>query len=791
MKRSLFLFIFFSILALSGRSQSLTNTIRGSVIDKESKQPLPGASIIVVGSEPLLGATTDMDGRFRIPDVPVGRSTIRITYLGYHETFLSDIIVNSAKEVVVNVEMEEHVVAAKEVTITAKTSRALTNNELVLVSGRSFTVDQTQRYAAGYGDPSRMASNFAGVSGSGNDQRNDIIIRGNSPLGLLWRLEGADVPNPNHFGSQGANGGPISILNNNLLSNSDFLTGAFPAEYGNANAGVFDIKLRNGNNEKREFILQIGFGGLELDAEGPMSKKAGSSYLLSYRYSTLSFFDAVGIKFGRAGIPQYQDAAFKFNFPKTPLGSFTLWGIGGKSSTQLLDSKKTGSDRSALIFPEDVDYSSKMGATGLTHLLQLNKSTYIRTVLSASGEGNNTRVDSLNDWNDRFLILNSNTQSGRYAIHSFINKKINARHAVKIGLIESRLSATMSDSLWLSEINHYYRRLDFSGTSYLTQLYINWNYHITEKITWNSGMHFNYFHLNRSYSIEPRAGIRWQFKPRQSLSFGFGIHGQIQPLYIYYYKTLTDTLKNIYTETNKNLGMSKARHYVIGYDYLLSDHVRFKAEAYYQDLYDLPVTQNPGYFSTVNFGAEFVPAYADSLVNNGVGRNYGIEITVERFFSWGYYYLLTGSFYESDYKGSDNIWRNTAFNGNFVMNMLGGKEWKVGRNRNSILALSLKITYAGGRRYVPVNVAQSIAKGDVVYDEAHAYEKRLKDYFRTDIKISYRWNTKRFTQEFSLDIQNIFDTQNILAYQWSPKTNSIQTSYQIGFFPVPFYRLYF
>jgi hypothetical protein len=636
-----------------------------------------------------------------------------------------------------------------------------------------------------------MASSFAGVAGGGNDQRNDIIIRGNSPMGLLWRFEGTDIPNPNHFGSQGANGGPVSVLNSNMLSNSDFLTGAFPAEYGNANSGVFDLKMRSGNNEKREFIGQIGFSGLELLSEGPLSKKNGSSYIASYRYSTLSFFDAMGIKFGESGVPAYQDLSFKFNFPQTKLGAISFFGMGGISSTQLNDSKKSAEDRAKMSFPLDVDYSSRMGVMGLSHSYMLGKKAYIKTVISASGESNNARVDTLDYNNNKFYYINRYTANSRLSVHSFYNQKINARHAFKIGIIESKLIGSMNDSMWVTGLNDYFSRVNFNESTFLTQAYLNYNFRMRENLTFNAGLHVNYLGLNQSKSIDPRASIRYQITPKQSISFGYGKHGQVQPLLTYFTQTLIDTPNQVYAKTNMDLGMTQAHHFVLGYDFLMTENTRIKVETYYQQLYNLPVTMNPSYFSTVNFGADFIPVYEDSLVNKGKGYNYGIELTLERFFNKGYYYLATGSFYQSKYQGSDMVWRNTAFNGNFVLNGLAGKEWKMGANKNNILAFSLKVTYSGGRRYIPIDEEASQAKGDVVYNESEAYESRQQDYFRTDIKISYKKNSKRFTQEWALDIQNVFNTQNVLNQTWNPKTGTLDTNYQIGLFPVPFYRIYF
>ncbi len=786
--------LLFSILAFASNwsgAQEFTQTIRGTIIDKESKQVLMGATIQTINEAKPMGITSDENGNFRLTHVPVGRKSIKVSYIGYEDRILNDLIVNSAKEVVVNIEMQEKVVSHKEVVISAKFSKASANNDLVLVSGRSFTIDQTQRYAGGFGDPSRMAASFAGVAGGGNDMRNDIIIRGNSPTGLLWRFEGADIPNPNHFGNQGANGGPVSILNNNLLANSDFLTGAFPSEYGNANSGVFDLKMRSGNNEKREFIGQIGFGGVELLTEGPINRKKGSSYLVSYRYSTLSVFEAMGIKFGNSGVPFYQDLSFKFNFPNTKLGGFSLFGMGGNSSTQLLDSKKTGKEKEELFFYQDVYFNSNMGVVGAMHLAQIDKKSYIKSVLSLSGEGNRVKIDTLDKANNVFYFMNRNTTYSKISLHTFYNRKMNAQNSIKFGVIVNRLNGNMSDSFYLSQISNWFKRLDFNENAFQTQSYFNYNYRYTERLTFNLGLHYDYLHINNTGSLDPRASVRWQISPKQGISFGYGKHGQIQPLITYFTRTLIDTPNNKYVQLNKNLEMSQAQHFVLGYDLMVSEHTRLKVETYYQYLYNLPVTTYSSSFSTVNFGADFGPVYIDSLVNKGQGKNYGLELTLERFFNEGFYYLLTGSLYQSTYQASDKVWRNTAFNGNFVLNGLAGKEWKMGKSKNNTLALNLKVTYAGGRRYIPIDELKSKAQGQAVYDLINVYEKRQQDYFRADLKISYRKNSKRYSQEIALDIQNLFNTQNYLSSYYNPQTGQIQKAYQIGLFPVPFYKIYF
>lgn len=795
MKKLITLVVLIICLSISAKAQ-LTQTIRGTVTDKETTNELIGAAVVVLNTEPVKGASSDLDGKFRITEVPIGRHTIRITYTGYKPVVLPDIIVNSAKEVVLNITMEEDIVEASEVVVKAKTNPGATNNELITVSGRSFTIDQTQRYAGGLGDPSRMATNFAGVAGGGNDQRNDIVIRGNSPLGLLWRLEGVDIPNPNHFGNQGANGGPVSILNNNTLSNSDFITGAFPAEYGNALSGVFDLKMRKGNNENYEYTGQIGFSGVEFMAEGPI-QKSKSSFLVNYRYSTLDFLSALGLDFGGSGAPRWQDLTMKLDFGKTKLGNFSLFGIGGLSGTEINDSGKDPEDFAKVADPQDIDFSSGMFATGLVHTISLGKNSYMKTVLSASGERNRTIVDSIGDDIKPVREFESENYTVRNVIHSFVNKKVNAKHSLKFGVIGTRFIAgsnervlTIDSIVGNTRYNNWITLYEYSNQDlFLGQAYTNWNWKMNKKATLNVGLHYNHLFFNNSISVEPRASFKYKLSPRQSVSFGYGLHSQMQPIPVYFEKTFIDPARTQSIETNKDLGFSRSHHFIAGYDFLISSNVRFKAEAYYQYLTDLAVEQNPSHVSTVNFGADFGFPNIDSLVNGGLGRNYGIEFTIERFFNKGYYYLGTVSLYQSEYLASDQVWRNTAFNGNYVVNGLFGKEYKT-RN-NGVLSINLRLTYAGGRRYIGLHEEESRLRGEAIYDRNEIYTDRIQDFFRTDFRIGFKKNGKRVTQEWAIDIQNIFNIQNVLTRQFNPRTGEIETLNQIGIFPVPFYRIQF
>ena len=779
--------ILLCILSTTLQAQTLSQTVRGTINDKQSKETLIGASVVLMDTTQFKAATADVNGNFRIDNVPVGRRTFKISFLGYRENYIT-VIVTSGKEVIINAELEQSVITANAVTITAEKQKDKPNNQLTTVSSRAFTIEETSRYAGSVGDPSRMAANYAGVAGT-NDTRNDIVIRGNSPLGLLWRLNGIEIPNPNHFGSLGSTGGPISILNNNVLDKSDFLTGAFPAEYGNATSGVFDLQMRNGNNEKHEFLGQIGFNGFEAGAEGPISKKQGSSYLVNYRYSTLGVFSALGLNFGTGtAVPKYQDVSFNVNLPTQHAGKFSVFGLGGISYAEVLD-KDADSTKDNLYTGdrrENGYYGNNMGVVGITHTYFFNTNTFSKFGLSVSQAGEKYKVDTIRVSDEAIIPAYRNTSNQqKYSADFNINKKFSAKNFLKAGVVANHYEYNYSDSAIVDSIWKTFT--EFKGSGNLYKLYLQWQHRFTDHLTLNSGVYSQLYDLNNTWAVEPRLGLRWEIKEGQALSVGTGLHSQLQPQYLYLLKSRMSD--GTYTQTNKELEMTKSYHAILAYDRTIAKDMRLKIETYYQYLFDVAVEERATYFSVLNEGADFGVSAIDSLQNKGTGTNYGIELTFEKFYSRGYYWLLTGSLFESKYTGSDGIERNTAFNGNFVFNLLGGKEWTL-RKKNTI-AFNIKLNYAGGKRYRPIDFEKSKLAGTTQYDLTHAYEKRYRDYYRCDIKIAYRINRKRCTHEIAIDLNNVFNTQNIFQQQYSAKTNSLKTEYQIGFLPIPMYRITF
>ncbi|MTB52862.1 TonB-dependent receptor [Lewinella sp. W8] len=791
---SLLILLTIILLALSS-TLALAQSVKGYLLDAQSEMPLIGATVELITVDPLRGATTDVDGYFTLPNVPPGRHTLRISYLGYEGQSLPNVLVTRGKDVILNLSLRESVAELAAVTVTAKTDPARSINEMSTISSRTFTAEQVNRFAGGRADVSRLAGNLAGVATS-DDSRNDIVIRGNSPAGLLWQLEGIPIPNPNHFSTLGTTGGPVSALNPNMLANSDFATSAFAAEYGNALSGVFDLSLRRGNRDRYEFMAQLGtFSGLEAMAEGPLNNKGGS-FVVAFRNSFVGFAESIGIPIGTNATPDYRDLTFNVDFGNSKAGRFSLFGIGGTSNIDFLGTETDSTDLFAN--PGRNSYAdSRFGVLGLRHNLITGENTYLRTVISGSVQGNEFAEFDLNaEGGDGLLFTDVDDETVRLSIKSYLNSKISKRLTVRAGVqaeqfglttvVDDRDGQPDRDEDGLQDLD---RLRDFDGTFSLLQAYGQAQVRVGERTTLNAGIHTQYFTLSEAFALEPRLGLSYRATDKLTLSAGYGRHSQTPAFPVFFFRD--PATGN--ADANQNLGFQRADHFVVGGDLAFAPNWRLKTEVYYQFLFDIPVDNFPSSFSILNAGADFVFPERGSLVNEGSGENYGVEVTLERFFSDNFYLLFTGSFFESRYTPSDGIERNTTFNNRVVMNLLAGREWAFGKDKRHRFTINSRLTGSGGQFYTPVDLAASQALETDIRDESQAFTLRYPNYFRWDLKFGVQFNSpnKKFSQSFFVDLQNLTNRENVFQERYNPVTGEVNTVFQAGFFPDIQYRIQF
>lgn len=791
-------------------TQEITQNIRGKVVDIDTKTPLIGAKVKILNiTDKLYAAACNHNGDYVIYNAPIGKHELEFSFMSYGSKVIT-VIVNSGKEPIINIEMEETGIVGKEIIVSVRRKGEVIN-EMATVSAQSFSIAETNRYAGSRGDPARMMSNFAGAQGT-DDSRNDLVIRGNSPAGILYKVEGVDIPNPNHFAISGSGGGPVSILNNKFLSNSDFFMSAFPAEYGNSTSGVFDLKLRNGNNNLHEFSGQFGFLGIEAQLEGPLSKKSGASYLIGGRYSTFSLLKSIGVSIGTDAVPVYGDGAFKFNFPLKKGGSIALFGMGGASeiaikiSDQLVPAQDAFGEQD-----RDQYFGTSMYVGGLIYKKPLNSKTFIKSTLAISKESQQANheyvprtLSSDSTWQYDPLKPPHNMMGfvfeiNKAMVYLSVNYKINKQHLIKYGINADIYRFRMLDSVKtdISDINSQSQiRWDYVSTSpeILIQPFIQWRYKLSKKLIINTGLHAQYFSASNSLSaIEPRIGVKYNINGNNTLAFGSGLHSQTQPMYTYFFHKLDQNNEKIYH--NKDMGFSKSIHTVLSYNLKLNKSMKFKTEAYYQHLYEVPVEIESSSFSLVNQGSGFARFFPDSLQNTGTAQNYGIEFTIEKFFAKSFFFMSSVSLYQSTYKGSDGIERSTDYNGNYIANGLVGKEFTLGKKGNQTLSLGLKITYAGGKRYSIVDTVATNAQKEIIFLDEGYNTLRFKDYFRLDLKVNYVLNAKKVTHEFGLDIINATMNNNFGGLTYVPNPDNPSKPYefrkQLGFLPLFYYKIDF
>ncbi len=737
-------------------------TIRGSIFDQQTRRVLPGATVMVVDADSVIGTSSDINGEFILEGLAIGRYTLKFSYIGYQTKIIDNILLGAGNETVLDVGVIEEVsTTLKAIVISAHKNYVAPTNEMATVSARSISAEETKRYAGSLNDPSRMALSYAGVANE-NGYNNGIVIRGNSPKGLLWRLEGIEIPNPNHLAVEGSSGGLINILNSNNMARSDFFISAFPAEYGNAYSGIFDLKMRNGNANKREHSFEAGLLGISFSTEGPLKEGSKGSYLINYRYSTYGIITKLNTEIQG---PDFQDLTFKINIPTKRAGTFSVFGLGGLGKW-IEDEDFAYIDT---VTQKEIRHTAKnlqhydMGIIGISHKLPVNDKTFIETIIAASATQNRPTSSGFNyDSLDTYLQERGAFLNSTYRLASTINKKISAKHILRAGIKVNHLTFSLSSESGLPD-GLITRNVEKRGSADLAQAFAAWQYRSSNRWIINTGIHLTYFSLSKEFVAEPRFGLKKELDKKRVISLGAGLHSRHEPLSSYY----GEYEKNgLIVQPNKNLKLSRAAHFVLGYDESLSHNLHLKIEMYYQHLFNIPVEDSIGSsYSSLNDEALFTPII---LTNKGIGRNYGIELTLEKHYSKKYYYLLTTSIFDSKYKTLDYEWRNTRYNINYVVNLIGGKEFTIGKkSKSNVIGLNVRGSVTGGKRATPIDLVKSMQAGYEIQMENLAFSKQLDDYYRIDFSAYLKWERKRSSHIIKLDILNLIE-QNVLGIRYVP-----------------------
>jgi hypothetical protein len=743
-----------------------------------------------VNTHPPVGTVSDSTGHFRLEKLPVGRYDVRASFLGYEPTTFREIVVSSARETFLEIPLEESVRELEEVTVHPKINKEATLNTMAIAGGRMLSVEESSRYAGGYDDPARLVSAFAGVDGSVSS--NGISIRGNSPQFLSWRLEGVEVPNPTHFQDiTGVGGGILTALSSQVLGNSDFFTGAFPAEYGNALSGVFDMQLRSGNNQKYEHTVQIGTTGIEFASEGPFRKGEQASYLFNYRYSTMGLLNSFAPDLlGNAGDMNYQDLSFKMNFPTQKAGTFSVWGVA------LIDHYPIREPQDSALWdvPDyrvDGEFRQAMAVGGVGHRIFVGNNAYFKTSLTASYTKNSINQEITHVYNnsgEKAPVPVGDIKNGNLnlMLNTYFNRKFSAQHTNRTGFSMTEMFYDLDYSVEPSGVippQPMERYAKSDGHAMQLTAYSVSTFRLNEKLTANAGLHGNYFRVNNQWLIEPRLALKWQPIAHHTFGLSYGLHSRHEKL-DYYFVTTPETGDKL---VNKNLHLAKAHHIVMSYNWSVSEDIHLKIEQYYQDLFHVPVIKD-SLWSVINHREFWMMS---PLTNEGAGKNYGVDVMLERYLNDDYYYMFTTSLFKSRYRGGDGVWRSTRLNRNFMLNALAGKEWKIGRRKRNILGVNIRCTFQGGDRYIPADMEASRIQEEVVYDNSRAYKSQLNPAFIAHMTMSYKINGRKTTHEFALKMINVTGYKEFNYYRYNYRTGEPEMMRDAVSIPNVYYKIGF
>ena len=758
------------------QTNQAVQTIRGQVCDVASGEPMIGVTITVENGS-TMATVSDLDGNFEIKNVPVGRHSVRASYIGYEPVLLKEQLVSSGKELVLTLRMRESISELGEVVVKPRVNKQLPLNEMAQVGARMFSVEEASRYAGGMADPARTASMFAGVATGG--ATNGISIHGNSPQMLQWRVEGIEVPNPNHFAEiTEAGGGVFTSLNGTVLANSDFLTGAMPAEFGNALSGAFDMKMRVGNNTKYEHAVQVGTLGVDFASEGPLGKNAKASYLVNYRYSFLEIAKKLHAINMENETLDYQDLSFKLNMPTSKAGTFAVWFTG------LIDnyeSKAPDPSEWETLWDSNDSWSRQRScALGLNHTYRFKTGGTLHSSLAFTGAYRKLGVDDYDELKNLMPDMLGRNSQWNVIISTQHQHKFSSRYTMQNGFEHQHLDF----HTWLDYIKvvggPLYRIYESEGNTGLTRLYTNHKVALSSRLSAVAGVNVMWFNLNNQWLVEPRVSFQYKTSPSSTISVAYALNSR---------KESTDT----YFVTggyNEDLGLTRSHHISASFAQRLGENAMLKIEPYWQWLFDVPVEQGTTY-SILNHNL----FYQDrALVNEGAGRNYGIDLTLERYLKDGLYGMITATLFKSEYRDAQGQWHHTRHDRGYITNILGGKEWMVGKGRKNVFGLNGRLTMMGGDRYTPMvpgTTFDDVAKRPdraIPQDGDNPYSKQMNMNVGYAFSVKYTINKRHTSHHFILEYLQM---RSFHGQTFDIRTHDLVDKYTSLTFPNIAYRVEF
>jgi hypothetical protein len=765
------------VLLQVGLNAQTTGVLSGQVTD-EAGTPLAGATVQVLMDDTTAATATDQQGHFRFPVLPTGIHRVRASYVGYRSTELPEVWVRSGKEERVELVLMPGAQELGEVLI-----RIAAPQRMDAIGTQLLTQEQTLRYPATFFDPARLAMSYAGVA-STNDQANHFSVRGNGPASNAWLLEGAEIVTPNHLTNAGTRsdlptltGGGTTILSAQTLGTSRLLMGSMAAPYGNALGGIMDLQLRPGSTARRGFTAQAGLIGIDLSAEGPFKKDGRGSYLVNYRYSTLGLLSSMGVDLGDEAIT-FQDISFNVSLPIKERSVLTVFGMGGTSSNRFAakDSTQWKYDKDS----QDIDYTAKVGAVGLTFKHRIGRRTMWNTTAVISENAQERTAQDLLLVRRGFIYgaERSELRERKLSFISYVRGAIGARLTYQLG--GTGMQRSVKKDIFV---------VDETTTGWLLRPFARVEHSITEHLRMDVGVAYAHWTGNGSGCVEPRLSLRMELGGRDQLAFAVGQRSQLPAVQNYASFSPWVSRDPFWPgpSTNAQLGLVRSQDVELAYEHAFRPYMRIKGSAFLQQLTNVPIGvafegfANGGGYSLAN---EWDNVYYLPLASKGKGLNAGGQVALERTVHHNIFYQLNATVFNATYtddvgKTYDSRW-NTGMIGNAVL----GKEFvKQKEDRKRVWGVNGRVNATGGQRYTPgATYSREVLR---------PYSAQYDTYYRVDLRIYLKRDRNGHTGLWSLDLLNLTNARNVAYRYFDHRKGEMVTKYQLGLIPNVSYRIEF
>lgn len=772
-------------------AQEANQTMRGMVVDNDTKDPIPYVVIEILNFSPPKSATTNERGIFEVNRIPRGVYKIELRHPKYMPIIISELYVGTGEQAILKINMnrkfskdrprkknnpsEEPLIIPQ----TALNNQTNKNNLMGLELSNTIKQVDIDRVPYTFGDPARVFAKFG--SAYRRFDQTGLWIRGHHPNTIQWRIEGLPISSPNHLviGARGT--GYMPIFHVNSLKSVSLYNGMYPAEYGNALNSVMDLAMRAGNRFGVEGNIEVNAAGISGLIEGGLDKENKHSFLVGLRTGFLPLLEPLIID-RYYPLPRIHDATFNLNF-RTLDTEVNVFGIGGYSELLVNRDKVLSNDR-YLQYRGDVKEEKLYGVFGVSFRDDMyGQDGYYKIVL-----GSNYNQERFEERKGERVFDSYYAQTTATSLLGYYHHTFSKKNQVRVG---GGATHHYLDHWSLNRANNRFATRAFIGHSVLAQLYAQWLVKVGDRLQMTTGIHGQYLTWNNDWSISPRFALTWDWVTNHRISLGYTWNHQMQPWEIYL--NTSNQPATAGQRIDRDLKFTQNQHFFLAYEWRPVPDWQLKAEGFYQRLYHIPVYNNNADILLTNHSPGQNAWELSGYNNQGEGWHYGVELTVQKYFSRGYYGILSTTYFQAKYKSEDGVWEGKEGNHQVNANLMIGKEFKIGAKRNNNFFVEANYRYRRGDFYTAVDLEASIVAGRTVLDWTDAYGSRHPSIHHVDVRLGFELNAKKklLVHRFFIEAHNVLNQKTAHSVGYNPRTREVEQFNYLGIVPSITYKLNF